>query len=108
MKTIRIKLGSSLGVTGVLKLPQGTWVATAAIARPNGALIGPLSVTLMQVLDPVGQETHTIGISADAETTASWPVGNLQCDIRFEDVDGNVIHSPTIIIATESSITNAA
>lgn len=108
MKTVELKKGSTLSIAGFVKLPVGTWSASAKVAKPNGELIGPLDVTLSPLGTPGTKgETHSIAIYKSATDTALWTVGNLLCDIRFADTSNMVIHSPTFTITVLQQITNA-
>ena len=102
---IELKLGSSLSLSGSVKLPAGTWTLTSSIARPNGVLLASLTTLIVEIEEPENA-THTFTISALPETTILWPIGNLQCDMRFEDSLGTVIHSPTFTVSTYAAITN--
>lgn len=109
-KTVTLKRGSTLSLTGNVKLPTGTWTATSKIAKPNNVLLDTLGVTL-SALAEVGAngETHSIAVTRAASFTETWPLGNLQCDIRFEDsVGGTVIHTPTFYVSVVQEITDAS
>ena len=108
MKTLNLKLGSTLRIAGSVLLPAGTWMLTADVKRTNGALISALTTTLTVLVTPTPKATHSMLVTALPAATATWPVGNLLCDLRFQDALGNVIHSPTFTISTEQAITDAA
>lgn len=108
MKTLNLKLGSTLKIAGSVLLPAGTWMLTADVKRTNGALVSGLTTTLTVLATPTTKATHSMLVTATPAATATWPVGNLLCDLRFQDALGNVIHSPTFTIATEQAITDAA
>lgn len=108
MKTLNLKLGSTLKIAGSVLLPAGTWTLTADVKRSNGVLVAALTTTLTVITTPTPRATHTMLVTATPAATATWPVGNLLCDLRFQDALGNVIHSPTFTIATEQAITDAA
>jgi len=107
VKTVNLKLGSTLNIVGRVALPTGTWSVTSKVKRSNNAAIQTLTSTISVIVDSTDAATHAITLSATAAETALWPVGNLLCDIRFADsVSGKVIHSPTFAIVTEQQITN--
>jgi hypothetical protein len=109
-KTITLKRGSTLSLSGSVKLPTGTWTATAKIAKPNNVILDTLGVTLTPLVE-VGAngETHSISVTRAASFTETWQLGNLQCDIRFEDsVGGTVIHTPTFFVNVVQEITDAS
>lgn len=107
MKTLKLKLGSTLKIAGSVLLPTGTWTLTADVKRSNGALVAGLTATLTVLATPTPRATHSMSVTALPAATKTWPVDNLLCDLRFQDALGNVIHSPTFTIATENAITVA-
>jgi hypothetical protein len=107
-KTITLKRGSTLSLTGSVKLPTGTWTASSKVAKPNGTLLDTLVVTLTTLVTPgTNGETHSITVSRAAANTADWTIGNLQCDIRFLETGGTVVHSPTFYINLVQEVTDA-
>ena len=107
MKTVNIKTGSTLNIVGRVALPTGTWTISSKVKRINNAAVQTLTSTISVIVDPVDTATHAITLSATATETATWPIGNLLCDIRFADsISGNVIYSPTFAIVTEQAVTN--
>lgn len=108
-QAIQMKRGSTLSLAGFAKLPPGTWSASAQIDNDNGAPLATLSVTLT-ALGEVGEngETHVLLLYKDAESTESWPMTAVSCDIRFEDTSGVVIYSPTFKIIIVKEVTSVS
>lgn len=107
MKTVNVKIGSTLNIVGRVALPTGTWTISSKVKRINNAAVQTLTSTISVIVSPTDAATHAITLSASATETAAWPVGNLLCDIRFADsVSDKVIYSPTFAIVTEQAVTN--
>lgn len=107
MKTVNVKLGSTLNIAGRVALPAGTWTISSKVKRINNAAVQTLTSTISVIVESTDAATHVVNLSASATDTAAWPIGNLLCDIRFADsVSGKVIYSPTFAIVTEQRITN--
>lgn len=107
MKTVNVKVGSTLNIVGRIGLPAGSWSVSSKVKRINNAAVQTLTSTISVIVDSTDTSTHAITLSALASETALWPVGNLLCDIRFADsVSDRVIYSPTFAIVVEQAITN--
>lgn len=107
MKTVNLKTGSTLTLTGRVALPTGTWSISSKVKRSNNAAVQTLTSSIVTIVEPTDAATHTFSISATSAQTVLWPIGNLLCDIRFSDsVSGRVLYSPTFTVAVEQAITN--
>lgn len=96
------KAGDTFSFAGTCRLPPGTWSATCQVrSAQGGALISTIAVTLGV---PVGLETP-IALYADAATTAAWPIGNHQLDIRYTDGSGTVVHTSTLTLPVIRAVT---
>lgn len=107
MKTVNIKSGSTLTLSGRVALPAGVWSIASKVKCINSAEIQTLTSSIEEIVEQTDAATHTFSLSATDVETALWPVTNLLCDIRFEDSDtGKVLHSPTFTLAVERAITD--
>lgn len=99
--SIFLKRGSTFSLGGYVTIPAGEWVATSEVKDNYGALIAELEVTLQS--PPVGETRWPILLYwAD---TSEWPLGPLNCDIRF--VSGtNIVYSPTFIVNMVKEVTD--
>jgi hypothetical protein len=94
---IDLKRGATLSLAGTAALPSGTWTATCNAIGNSGKFKTMLDVALT---DPISPATaHQVLVSKAAADTATWPEGDLTCDIRFEDASGVVIPTPSFVIA---------
>ena len=99
-----IKTGASLAIAGTVSLPSGTWTATSEVKDQTGNLVSTLNVTLTP---PTGSSSiWVIQITQTAENTLTWPLGPLNCDIRYVDTSDNVIYTPTFQFYVSQEITN--
>lgn len=99
------KRGSTFSLAGYASLPTGDdWTATSEIKDQRGTLVQELTVTIEA---PVAPETKwPILLFASAEDASVWPLGALNCDIRF-DYNGNIVYSPTFVINVIANVTDA-
>lgn len=100
-----LKTGATLSLAGTVSLPTGTWTATSEVKTLDGTLVDVLSVTLAAPVSP--STLWTIQLFADAAVTETWPLGMLNCDIRYIDAGGNVIYTPTFQFNMVQEITDA-
>lgn len=98
------KRGATFSLAGYASLPDGVWEATSELKDQKGNLIQELAVTLQS---PTAPDTKwPILLYADATETVDWPLGPLNCDIRFVYVN-NVIYSPTFVVNVVLEITDS-
>jgi hypothetical protein len=103
-QSINLKRGATFSVAGTVLLPGGTWTAASEVKDPQGNLVSNLSVTLVA---PVPPNTLTgITLTQTATATSAWPLGPLNCDIRFQESSGSVLITPTFIINVVQEITD--
>ena len=105
-RSLYLKRGATLALSGFVKLPTGIWTATSQVRDPAANKISDLSVTLTELVAP-GPKGETHAISIRQSDTVTWPLRNLQCDIRFESVNA-VIYTPTFTIEVLERQTHAA
>lgn len=99
-----IKTGATLALAGTVSLPAGAWTATSEVKDQSGNLVSTLNVTLTAPTAP--STIWVIQISQTAENTLTWPLGPLNCDIRYVDSSDNVIYTPTFQFQVSQEITN--
>lgn len=100
--SVFVKRGATLSYAGFVTLPEGDWTATSELRNSANELVAELDVTLQQ---PVSPETKwPILLYKDASETIDFPLGALQCDIRFQ-YSNTVIYSPTFIVNVVLEIT---
>lgn len=99
MQTYTHKRGATFSLAGSASLPAGVWTATAQIKRGASVIAAP-SVTLGEAVNGATPIALTL-----ADSTATWPLTELSCDIRFTD-GTNVLYSPTFIIDVAQEVTS--
>lgn len=100
--SVFVKRGATLSYAGYVTLPAGDWTATSELRNSAGDLISQLDVTLVA---PTAPETRwPILLYKDASETIDFPLGPLQCDIRFQ-YSNTVIYSPTFTVNVVLEIT---
>jgi len=102
--SVFVKRGATFSLAGFVTLPSGTWKATSELKDNSGALIAELEVTL--ALQPLPDTRWGILLYTDATATALWPLGPLNCDIRFQ-YSNSVIYSPTFVVNVVKEITDS-
>ena len=90
-------------MAGYVNLPVGSWTAISEVKSQTGTLVDNLTVTLTAPVSPA--INWTLLLNASATVTATWPLGPLNCDIRFTD-GTNVLYSPTFQIYVQQEITD--
>jgi len=99
-----LKRGATLALAGTASLVTGSWTALSEVRNLEGTLIATLDTTLTAPTAPNTLWLLTLG--KDAASTALWPLGPLNCDIRFVDGD-EVIFTPTFQINVAAEVTDA-
>jgi hypothetical protein len=100
--SVFIKRGATLSYAGFATLPSGNWTATSELRNSAGDLISELDVTLASPTLP--NTRWPLLLYKDAGATIDFPLGPLQCDIRFQ-YDNTVIYSPTFVVNVVLEIT---
>src|SRR5690606_2222690 len=70
-------------------------VIKSQIRTPAGALVSELNVAMFE---------DEMGFTATASSTAAWPLGQLNWDIRFEQ-SGSVFYSETLSLTVRQEVT---
>ena len=95
------KRGATLSLAGTVTLPAGVWSATSQVKQDVGGvltLVEELAVTLAPIAVPdPGGPTHTILLESSSAAASDWPLGRLQCDVRFADAS-----VPPVVLPTET------
>ena len=99
-----LKRGSTLSLAGTVSLPAGTWTATSEVKDAAGDLISTLNVTLTPPTAP--NTLWVILMAQSSEETLTWPLGPLNCDVRYEDGAGNVLYTPTFTLNIALEVTD--
>lgn len=105
MNSYQHKRGDTFSLAGtVLGLPVGITIARAQVrkAAPPNLLVQALVVTLGAYVDDATPRTLMI---EQSDSTATWPVGPLLCDVEFDEPNGIVVSSPTFQINVVLDIT---
>ena len=103
LKTTDVKRGATFSLAGYVNLPAGTWAIDSTVRDPAGTLIEQLTATIVDPIAPATQ--YSIALSASPAQTSVWPVGTLNCDVRYTDSD-LVLITPTFNIIVEESETH--
>ena len=104
LKTTEQKKGATFALGGYVNLPPGTWSMSSTVRDPAGVLVQDLTVNLVPPVLPETQ--YSISLAASATDTADWPIGTLDCDIRYTEEAGLVLISPTFNIIVLEAQTN--
>ena len=78
--------------------------ATLALAGTVN-LVSTLNSTLTAPTPP--NTLWLLRLTQTPENTFTWPLGPLNCDIRFENEAGDVIYTPTFQINVAQEVTDA-
>lgn len=97
---LRIKRGGTLTLACTLvddgvAVPMPGWIISSQV-RHQGQLVASLAVDYME---RVGDYILTV------TDTVAWPLGVLQCDIRYANSGGHVMHTRTFEIEIEEAVT---
>jgi hypothetical protein len=97
--------GDTFSWAGFATLPSDDpWEATSELRDQQGNLVQELTVTLQAPTTP--ETTWPILLWASAADTTDWPLGPLNCDIRFV-YSINVIHSARFVVNVTNEITTS-
>lgn len=104
------KVGDDIELAGTVKFdpPDVDWVTnqpTGWLVDGTGAKRAELVVQLAALEPPTADATHTISVALAASVSATLAAGVYRTDIRFRDVDGKVMHSPTYSIDLKAAQT---
>lgn len=105
---MELKRGATLSLAGTVALPAGQWVASAQVRDTKGALLAALDVTLSEPVAP--SQLYGIVIEGSSIETATFPVADVLCDVRFADTGQTpnvVIQSPSFVIRVVQEQTRA-
>ena len=100
-----LKRGATLSLAGTVNLVSGTWTAISEVKDQDGNLVSTLNATLTPPTSP--NTLWTLLLGQTAEETLTWPLGPLNCDIRFENESTDVIYTPTFQINVAQEVTDA-
>ena len=103
LRTTDLKRGATFSLAGYVNLPPGTWAIDSTVRDPAGTLVEQLTANLIAPIAPETQ--YSVSLSASPAQTAVWPVGTLNCDVRYTDSD-LVLITPTFNIIVEESETH--
>jgi hypothetical protein len=110
METYWQKRGDTFSLAGTCRLPAGTWTARSQFRSPGSdGVVDELDVAL-EVHTPVdGADTwtHDLSLFADATATATWPLGELACDVEFTAAGGIVRSTETFKVVVVKDVTRA-
>jgi len=99
-----IKRGATLALAGTVSLPTGVWTATSEVKDQTGTLVSTLNVTLTAPTAPSTVWVILMGQTSD--DTLTWPLGPLNCDIRYVSSGNDVIYTPTFQFNVVQEITD--
>jgi len=99
-----LKRGATLALAGTVSLPSGTWTATSEVKDQTGTLVSTLNVTLTPPTSP--SVIWVIQMTQTSENTLTWPLGPLNCDIRYVSSGDDVIYTPTFQFNVVQEITD--
>ena len=100
-----LKRGATLALAGTVNLVSGTWTAISEVKDLDGNLVSTLDSTLTAPTPP--NTLWLLRLTQTPEDTFTWPLGPLNCDIRFENEAGDVIYTPTFQINVAQEVTDA-
>lgn len=104
LKTTDLKRGATFALGGYVNLPPGTWSIASTVRDPEGVLIEELDAALVPPVLPETQ--YAISLGASSTQTSIWPVGTLNCDVRYTEDAGLVLITPTFNIVVQESETH--
>lgn len=101
MADISIKAGATLSLAGAFTNEDGSVVSLVGAS----VLCQLRDITYQWIADlPVVVNAAAGTISIVEQATATWPVGQLRCDIRVTDAAGNVTFSETFGIRVRQAV----
>jgi hypothetical protein len=104
------KVGDTIEIAGTALLPAGDWVThqpTGWLLDETGTRKADLAIVLAVMGSPTSTENHTITITLSAAASLALAAKLYRTDIRFQDANGVVMHSPTFAINLKSAQTGA-
>ena len=99
-----LKRGATLAIAGTVSLPSGSWTATSEVKDQKGTLVAELDVTLTLGSPP--STLWIIVLRKSATDTLEWPLGPLNCDIRYASNADEIIYTPTFQFNIVQEITD--
>lgn len=103
LRTTDVKRGATFSLAGYVNLPPGTWAIDSTVRDPAGVLVEQITATIVAPIPPETQSA--VALSASPAQTSEWPVGTLNCDVRYTSAD-LVLITPTFNIIVEESVTH--
>lgn len=103
MADISIKQGTTLSLSGAFTNDDGTVVSLVGAS----VLCQLRDINYQWVADlpvAINGAAGTVGILVAGATTASWPLGQLRCDLRVTDASGNVSFSETFGVRVRQAV----
>jgi hypothetical protein len=102
------KVGDTVSLAGTALLPDGDWVTnqpTGWLVDAAGAKVADLAIILEALGSPTADATHTISVELSATDSLALAAGPYRTDIRFFELAGTVMHTPTFVIELRAAMT---